>query len=119
MVEIKEQEKQLGFPFRTVSDKFKLIDDRHTGHTVIIPWDDLCRKILNEADQSRFPGRYSRIRDTASKYMKMSFANFSEAALCRLLERNFTFYWRRSTNGTILKKSGWNHSPRACLYMNR
>lgn len=60
LAEIKEREKQLEFPFRTLSDKFKLIDDRYTN-TVIIPWDDLCRKILDEADRSRFPGRYSRM----------------------------------------------------------
>lgn len=56
--EISEQEKYLNFPFRTVAEKFKLIDN--AASTVIIPWDDNCRKILAEAEYSLSPGRYTR-----------------------------------------------------------
>lgn len=58
MAEIKEQERYLNFPFRTVAEKFKLIDN-HTN-TVVIPWDDECKKILTEAQYSPFPGRFAR-----------------------------------------------------------
>ncbi|MCL5982153.1 MAG: CRISPR-associated helicase Cas3' [Firmicutes bacterium] len=58
LAEIREQEKQLRFPFRTVAEKFKLIDDN--TNTVVIPWDDTCKKALAEAACCRFPGSYSR-----------------------------------------------------------
>lgn len=56
--DIKEQERLLRFPFRTVAEKFKLIDDNTT--TVVIPWDNACRKMLQEAGRSLFPGAYVR-----------------------------------------------------------
>lgn len=58
MAEIKEQEKLLRFPFRSIADKFKLIDENTTA--VVIPWDDECRDILSEARWSKFPGAYAR-----------------------------------------------------------
>ncbi|MHB9095642.1 MAG: CRISPR-associated helicase Cas3', partial [Eubacteriales bacterium] len=56
--DIKEQEKQLRFPFRTIAEKFKLIDDNTS--TVVIPWDQNCRNTLLEAGYSQFPGAYAR-----------------------------------------------------------
>ena len=58
LAEIKEQERFLNFPFRTVAERFRLIDS-HTS-TVIIPWDDYCKKTLTEAQYSPFPGRFAR-----------------------------------------------------------
>lgn len=55
---IREQEKQLRFPFREVAEKFKLIDDNTC--TIVIPWDGNCRKILAEARYSQLPGAYIR-----------------------------------------------------------
>jgi CRISPR-associated endonuclease/helicase Cas3 len=55
---IREQEKQLRFPFRDVAEKFKLIDDNTC--TIVIPWDGICRNILTEARYSQFPGSYIR-----------------------------------------------------------
>lgn len=58
LAEIKEQERYLNFPFRTVAEKFKLIDN-HTS-TVVIPLNDNCRKTLAEAEYSPFAGRFAR-----------------------------------------------------------
>ncbi|GAB6171577.1 CRISPR-associated helicase/endonuclease Cas3 [Paradesulfitobacterium aromaticivorans] len=58
MAQIKEQEKGLRFPFRFIADKFKLIDE--STNAVIIPWDDECRKLLEEAKWSKFPRQYAR-----------------------------------------------------------
>lgn len=58
LAEIREQEGQLRFPFRTIAEKFKLIDDN--TNTVVIPWDDLCSNALIEAGHSLFPGSYAR-----------------------------------------------------------
>ncbi|MEW6182558.1 MAG: CRISPR-associated helicase Cas3' [Bacillota bacterium] len=58
LVDIKEQERQLRFPFRAIADKFKMIDDNTS--TVVIPWNDECKKALAEAEHSRFPGVYAR-----------------------------------------------------------
>jgi len=58
LAEIREQEGQLRFPFRTIAEKFKLIDDNTS--TVIIPLDNNCRKALLEAEHSQFPGAYAR-----------------------------------------------------------
>lgn len=58
MAEIKEQEQQLRFPFRTISDRFRLIDDKTTS--IVIPWDEKCRSILDQARWSKFPGSYIR-----------------------------------------------------------
>jgi len=58
LADIKEQERQLRFPFRSIAEKFKLIDDNTS--TVIIPWDDVCKKTLEKAESSRFPGTYAR-----------------------------------------------------------
>ncbi|MDK2986595.1 MAG: CRISPR-associated endonuclease/helicase Cas3 [Clostridia bacterium] len=58
MAEIKEQEKLLRFPFRRIADKFKLIDENTTA--VVIPLDYECRKLLEEARWSQFPGTYAR-----------------------------------------------------------
>ncbi|KJS17484.1 MAG: phosphohydrolase [Peptococcaceae bacterium BRH_c4b] len=58
LADIREQEKQLRFPLRTIAEKFKLIDDN--ANTVIIPWDDACRKALAEAEHSQFPGAFAR-----------------------------------------------------------
>lgn len=57
--EFAEQERQLKFPFRTVAEKFRLIDNKNT-YTIVIPWDEFCRKTLAEARISQFPGTYTR-----------------------------------------------------------
>lgn len=59
LVDIKEQEKQLKFPFRTIADKFKLIDDNTS--TVVIPWDETCKNTLTKASYSTFPGAFARM----------------------------------------------------------
>lgn len=59
MAEIAEQEKALKFPFRTVADKFKLIDDQNTT-AIVIGWDEKCREILENARWSKFPSKYIR-----------------------------------------------------------
>lgn len=59
MLEIKEQETLLRFPFRSIAEKFKLIDDNTS--TVVIPWDDVCRRMLQEAGRSPIPGSYVRM----------------------------------------------------------
>jgi CRISPR-associated endonuclease/helicase Cas3 len=56
MSEISEQERHLKFPFRGIAERFKLIDDQNTT-AVIVPLDDECRKVLEEARWSRFPGK--------------------------------------------------------------
>lgn len=58
LADIREQERQLRFPFRGIAEKFKLIDNNTS--TVIIPWDDHCRETLAEAGHSPFPGAYTR-----------------------------------------------------------
>lgn len=58
LADIREQERQLRFPFRGIAEKFKLIDNNTS--TVIIPWDDHCRETLAEAGYSLFPGAYAR-----------------------------------------------------------
>ncbi|MBS3873719.1 MAG: CRISPR-associated helicase Cas3' [Firmicutes bacterium] len=58
LAEIREQERKLCFPFRTVAEKFSLIDN--DTHTVLIPWDDVCKQALATAEQSRFPGTFAR-----------------------------------------------------------
>ncbi|OLN28494.1 CRISPR-associated helicase/endonuclease Cas3 [Desulfosporosinus metallidurans] len=59
MADISEQEKALIFPFRTIADKFKLIDDQNTT-AIVIPWDEKCREILENTRWSKFPGSYIR-----------------------------------------------------------
>lgn len=56
--DIREQEKMLRFPFRTIADKFKLIDNNTS--TIVIPWDENCKKMLDDAAYSLFPGSYAR-----------------------------------------------------------
>jgi CRISPR-associated endonuclease/helicase Cas3 len=56
--DIREQEKCLRFPFRSIAEKFKLIDDN--TFTVVIPWDEICRKTLKEAARAQFLGIYTR-----------------------------------------------------------
>lgn len=56
--EISEQERYLNFPFRTLEERFKLIDN--STSTVIIPWDDDCKKMLAKAEYNPFPGQYVR-----------------------------------------------------------
>ncbi|ADG82739.1 CRISPR-associated helicase/endonuclease Cas3 [Thermincola potens] len=58
MAEIKEQERMLKFPFRRIADKFILIDKNTTA--VVIPWDEACRKLLQELRWRHFPGQYGR-----------------------------------------------------------
>jgi CRISPR-associated endonuclease/helicase Cas3 len=58
MAEIKEQEKLLKFPFRCIAEKFKLIEDNTTA--VVIPWDDECKRLLEEARWNDFSGQYIR-----------------------------------------------------------
>lgn len=58
LADIREQAQLLRFPLRTIADKFKLIDDNTS--TIIIPWDDTCRNILEEAGYSPFPAAYIR-----------------------------------------------------------
>jgi len=55
---IKEQERALQFPFRTIAESFKLINEFTS--TVIIPWDEDCRTILADVEYSHFPGGYVR-----------------------------------------------------------
>lgn len=52
--DIREQEKRLRFPFRSVAEKFKLIDNN--TFTVVIPWDEICRNTLTEARHNHFSG---------------------------------------------------------------
>ena len=60
MADIEEQEKALKFPFRTIADKFKLIDDQNTT-PIVIPWDEKCRGIIESARWSKFPSKYIRM----------------------------------------------------------
>lgn len=60
MAEIAEQEKALKFPFRTIADKFKLIDDQNTT-AIVIPWDKHCKELLEKARWSKFPSKYIRM----------------------------------------------------------
>lgn len=82
LADIREQEKQLKFPFRSIAEKFKLIEDNTS--TVIIPWDDECKKTLLEAENSRFPGIYARKlqRYGVEVYEK----EFNELLACGALE---------------------------------
>ncbi len=88
MGEIKELEKQLEFPFRTISERFKLIDDQNTS-TIIIPWDDFCRKILREADRAYYPSHYSRMlqRYSVDIYQNEFFELHGQGALQIVGER--------------------------------
>lgn len=58
LADIREQEKQLRFPLRSIAEKFKLMEDNTC--TVVIPWDDKCRKTLDEARYSPFSGSFIR-----------------------------------------------------------
>ncbi|MCF8011168.1 MAG: CRISPR-associated helicase Cas3' [Clostridiales bacterium] len=58
LAEIREQKRQLKFPFRTIARKFKLIDDNTI--MIVIPRDKHCRNLLVEAENSFFPGMYAR-----------------------------------------------------------
>jgi len=53
MKRIKEDEKNLSFPFRSIAEDFRLID-RDTL-PVIIPWDDECEKLMEEAAWNPYP----------------------------------------------------------------
>jgi CRISPR-associated endonuclease/helicase Cas3 len=48
-----------GFDFKTAAEKFKLIDDRATV-SVIIPYDQAARSLLEKARYSPFPASYAR-----------------------------------------------------------
>lgn len=58
LADIREQGGRLRFPFRSIADKFKLIEDNTS--TVVIPWDEACRNALREAEFSPFPGSLTR-----------------------------------------------------------
>ncbi|NPV91075.1 MAG: CRISPR-associated helicase Cas3' [Firmicutes bacterium] len=58
LADIEEQSSKLRFPFHTIAEKFKLIEDN--TYTVIIPWDDTCLKTLEAAASSPFPGSFIR-----------------------------------------------------------
>ncbi|ABO49537.1 CRISPR-associated helicase, Cas3 family [Desulforamulus reducens MI-1] len=58
MEDIREQERQLRFPFRTIAEKFKLMNDNTS--TIVIPWDKYCQKTLAEAESNLFSGSYAR-----------------------------------------------------------
>jgi len=60
MADIAEQEKGLKFPFRTIADKFKLIDDQNTT-AIVIPWDKHCKEVFEKARWSKFPSKYIRM----------------------------------------------------------
>ncbi|RQD74710.1 MAG: CRISPR-associated helicase Cas3', partial [Candidatus Syntrophonatronum acetioxidans] len=55
---IQEQESSLSFPFRIIASKVKLIDENTTS--VIIPWENSCKELLQQAAWSDRPGRFSR-----------------------------------------------------------
>ncbi len=59
LTDIREQERQLKFPFRNIADKFKLIDD--DTNTIIIPWNKICISILHRIENAPFPGSYGRV----------------------------------------------------------
>ncbi|MED1471764.1 CRISPR-associated helicase Cas3' [Bacillus salipaludis] len=54
---IQVREKELAFPFRTIAEKFKLIED---AASVIVPWDGQSRKLIKEIRHSDFPATYLR-----------------------------------------------------------
>jgi len=56
--EIKEMERVIKFPFRSIAEKFKLIDD--FTRTVVIPWDKHCKTVLQEVENSFTPAKYTR-----------------------------------------------------------
>jgi len=58
LADIKEQEKKLRFPFRSIAEKFKLIDDNN--FTVLVQWEEDCRKILDCVMASHSPGYFVR-----------------------------------------------------------
>lgn len=60
MADIVEQEKALKFSFRSIADKFKLIDDQNTT-AIVIPWDKHCKDVLEKARWSNFPSNYNRM----------------------------------------------------------
>lgn len=49
---------QLSFQFREIADKFRFINSDTIS--LVIPFDDNCKKLIEEARQSFFPGSYSR-----------------------------------------------------------
>lgn len=55
LAEISEQERWLRFPFRSIADKFQLIDESTTA--IVIPWNDDCKKIIEEARWHKYPGK--------------------------------------------------------------
>ena len=59
MAELAEQGKALRFPFRTIADKFKLIDDQNTT-LIVIPYDEKCRGMIERARWDNFPSKYIR-----------------------------------------------------------
>ena len=82
MAEIKEQEKQLRFPFRSIAEKFKLIDSNTS--TIIIPWGDACLTILREVENCSFIGTFAR---ELQKYGVEVYDNeFTELLTCGALK---------------------------------
>jgi CRISPR-associated endonuclease/helicase Cas3 len=55
---LREEENRLGFPFAEVANKFNFIDSDMVS--VIIPWDDRCKLLLEDIRHSSHPGRYGR-----------------------------------------------------------
>lgn len=58
MTDIKEQQKQLKFPFRSIANKFKLIDENTTS--IVIPYDDECKFLIEKTMYSEFPRKFIR-----------------------------------------------------------
>lgn len=56
--EIAEQERQLRFPFRSIADKFQLIDD--STRAIVIPWNEDCETIIEQARWHPHPGKLMR-----------------------------------------------------------
>lgn len=55
---INENSHELLFPFSKIAADFHLIDD--FSKTIIIPFDDKAKKLIDECANSRFPGQYHR-----------------------------------------------------------
>lgn len=90
MADIIEQESALKFPFRSIADKFKLIDDQNTT-AIVIPWDKHCRDVLEKARWSKFPNKYFRMLQKFS--VQVYDQEFREMLQIGLLENiGGTFY---------------------------
>lgn len=79
--DIDEMGQNLHFPFESISQKFKLIEDDTVS--IIIPDDEKAKKLIDEARHSLFPGSYARLlQGYTVNIFKYEFKNINKVVEC-------------------------------------